>query len=265
MNRLNLNTALLLLMAVIAAVSSHSATAAATTTATSNALLLTPQPVVLRAADNSKTTTTVYTTDAVPFLNAAVPRLPEPNKSIVQILLSYPRDGQHKYWWPKGGSYDGSTTDVVIAGKTVMKGEPQARTFCCGLTLEVFYRYAAAQNPQIASMLAENEKQFKKNWFCLKINSPGPLDALDAAAIGNEITDWEQALPGDFIQLWRNDKSGHSVIFINWLRDAAGQRVGLQYWSTQTGTNGIGFASEAFGTAKKQINTDHFSITRPTI
>lgn len=231
---------------------------------TTNPLILSPQPVLLRAVDNSRTTTSVYTTDPVPFLNAAQPRLPEPNKSIVNILLSYPRNGQHTYWWPKGGSYDGSTTDVIVAGKTVMKGESQGRTFCCGLTLEVYYNYAAG-NPQLANKLAGIDKQFKRNWFCLKINSPGPLDALSQAGIGAEVTDWEQALPGDFVQLWRNDKSGHSVIFINWLRDATGQRVGLQYWSTQTGTNGIGFSSEAFGTAKKQINPSHFSITRPTI
>src|SRR5690606_23844587 len=131
-------------------------------------------------------------------------------------------------------------------------------------TLEVFYKYAALK-PELAQKIAEAHSKFKRDWFCREINSPGPLDALTAANIGTEIKDLDQALPGDFVQLWRNDKSGHSVIFINWLRDASGQRVGLQYWSTQTSTNGIGFANESFGPAPKQMNPDHFSVARPTI
>jgi len=231
---------------------------------TTSALQLTPHPVVLRQDDNSTRTQSVYTTDGAAFLQAAVGQLPEPNKSIVRLMLDYPRNGEHSYWWPKGVSYDGSTTDVIVNGVTMMKGEPGGRTFCCGLTLEVYYRYAALK-PALAAKLAADPARFKKDWFCHNINSPGPLDALVAAGAGKHITDLDKALPGDFVQLWRNDKSGHSVIFVNWLKDATGKRIGLQYWSTQISTNGIGFASESFGTAKKQINPNHFSITRPTI
>jgi hypothetical protein len=229
-----------------------------------SALQLTPHQVSLRADDNSRTTRTVYTTDGAAFLRAALPSLPEPNKSIVELMLDYPTDGSHTYWWPKTGGYDGCTTDVVVGGKTVMKGEPGARTFCCGLTLEVFYKYAASK-PAVAAQLASNPGKFKGDWFCHNINSPGPLDALSSAKLGKKVTNLEEALPGDFVQLWRNDKSGHSVMFVNWLRDASGKRIGLQYWSTQTSTNGIGFSSEAFGNAPKQINIEHFSLTRPTV
>lgn len=238
----------------------------AATDGTASALALTPKPVKLRADDNSWQTTTLYTTDGPAFLQAALPQLPEPNKSIVQLMLEYPTDGKHTYWWPRAGesSYDGGTTDVILNGKTVMKGEPEARTFCCGLTLEVFYRYAATK-PEVAQKLAENSGKFKADWFCREMNSPGPLDAMQAAGIGQKIVDLEQALPGDFVQLWRNGKSGHSVVFVNWIKDASGKRVGLQYWSTQTSTDGIGFASESFGPANNQINADHFTVTRPTI
>lgn len=233
---------------------------------TGSALQLTPQEVVLRQDDNTTKAQVVYTTDGEALLRAALPRLPEPNKSIVELVLSYPRQGEHTYWWPRsgGGAYDGATTDVLVNGKTVLRGESQARTFCCGLTLEVFYRYAASK-PGAAAKLAENSDDFKRDWFCREINSPGPLDALLRVGMGKKIEKLDDALPGDFVQLWRNGKSGHSVIFVNWLKDASGKKVGFQYWSTQTSTNGIGYASEAFGPAKNQVMTEHFSIARPTI
>lgn len=231
-----------------------------------SALSLTPRPVVLRADDNSTRAQTLYTTDGPEFLKASLPLLPEPNRSIVELMLSYPTDGKHTYWWPRSGesSYDGSTTDVVLNGEVVMKGEPGARTFCCGLTLEVYYR-SIANKPQAVQKVTADSRKFKGDWFCRNINSPGPLDALKAAGLGTEVKNLDQALPGDFVQLWRNGKSGHSVIFVNWIKDATGKKVGLQYWSTQTSTQGIGFASESFGPAKNQINPEHFSVARPTI
>jgi hypothetical protein len=230
-----------------------------------SALQLTPRPVLLRADDNSRTTRTVYTTDGPAFLKASVPVLPEPNKSIVELMLEYPTDGTHDYWWPKsgGGGFGGATKDIVLNGKTVLKGEPEKRTFCCGLTLEVFYRYLE-DKPAVAAKVAADADKFKGDWFCRELNSPGPLDALLGAGIGKKV-ELDEALPGDFVQLWRNGKSGHSVIFVNWIKDATGKRVGLQYWSTQTSTNGIGFASESFGPAANQINPQHFSVVRPTI
>lgn len=233
---------------------------------TESALALTPRPVVLRADDNSTRAQTLYTTDGPEFLRASLPLLPEPNKSIVQLMLEYPTDGKHTYWWPRSGesSYDGSTTDVILNGEVVMKGEPGARTFCCGLTLEVYYRYIA-NNPQAVQRITGDSRKFKGDWFCRNINSPGPLDALQATGLGTEVKNLDQALPGDFVQLWRNGKSGHSVIFVNWIKDVTGKKVGLQYWSTQTSTQGIGFASESFGPANNQINPEHFSVARPTI
>lgn len=230
-----------------------------------SALQLTPRPVVLRADDNSTVTQTVYSTDGEAFLKAALPNLPEPNKSIVKLMLEYPTDGTHDYWWPKsgGGGYGGASMDIVLNGKTVLKGEPQKRTFCCGLTLEVFYRYIE-NKPAVAAKVAADSDKFKGDWFCREINSPGPLDALSGAGIGKKV-ELDDALPGDFVQLWRNGKSGHSVIFVNWIKDASGKRVGVQYWSTQTSTNGIGFASESFGPAKNQMMLEHFSVARPTI
>ncbi len=209
----------------------------------------------------------VFTTTGRSYLEAVLPKLEEPNASIAKLLLEYPDTGIHDYWWPRKGegSYDGSTTDVLLNGHLVMKGEPRARTFCCGLTLEVFYRYLES-HPKLAERIPKDQYgEFKRYWFCRDIFSPGPLDAMTTYSVGVAVSTPEDATPGDFIQIWRQNKSGHSVIFVNWLRDAQEKRIGLQYWSTQPATGGIGFHSELFGSLPKQIDESHVSIARPVI
>ena len=61
---------------------------------------------------------------------------------------------------------------------------------------------------------------------------------------------------GDFAQIWRNNGSGHSVVFLDWVRED-GAIVGLRYWSTQPATDGIGERVERFdgerGVDREQI------------
>lgn len=201
----------------------------------------------------------------VELLNQALPTLPPMNARVVQTLLSYPREGQHTYYWPRssdGVSYDGATTDVLLNNMVVLRGESKARAFCCGLTLEVFYRVLQEQ-PNLPATLADTDSAnaFKKLWFCRAIDSPGPEDAMLPFGLGEKIPN-DQALPGDFVQLWRANKSGHSVIFIAWARDLTGNAVGLHYWSTQEATNGIGFHTELLGTDDKRIKPEALSVSR---
>lgn len=227
---------------------------------------LTTQSIVVRLDGKTTETRNVLSTAGRPFLRSVLQRLPEPNKSIVDLMLQYPENGRHDYWWPRKGEgqFDGSTTDVLLNNQLVMKGEPKGRTFCCGLTLEVFYRYINMK-PALAAKVLEDPATFKSDWFCREIFSPGPQDALEATGLGKQVTDPDDALPGDFVQIWRNDKSGHSVMFVNWLWNGTGEIIGLQYWSTQTATEGIGFNSEIFGTSPKQVSRKNVSVSRPEV
>lgn len=198
-------------------------------------------------------------------LTAELGQLPEPNRSIVRTLLEYPRDGTHDYWWPKGAqasAYDGATTDVVVGGNRLLRGEPRARSFCCGLTLEVLYR-ALADLPAFQSRATpEWSARFKSLWFCRALFSPGPGEALVDAGMGVAITDPKTVMPGDFVQIWRHDKTGHSVVFVGWAYDAAGRAVGIHYWSTQPRTDGIGFATELFGRDGKSVDLSRTGFAR---
>lgn len=184
--------------------------------------------------------------------------LPEFNRAVLRIAAEYPTDGTHDYWWPRAGesSYDGVSRDIYFNGQLILKGEPEQRTFCCGLTLEVFARtyQAYLDITNTASKIPDDQwGRFKQIWFVRKVNGPGPSEALEEFGLGREIT-MEEALPGDFVQIWRRwDKekakngSGHSVIFLEWVRDESDSITGMKYFSTQPGTNGVGIATEYFG------------------
>jgi hypothetical protein len=177
--------------------------------------------------------------------------LPAFNQLVLADMARFPTDGTHSYWWPRAGEsdYDGVTRDILFDGKRVLKGEPGGRTFCCGLTLEVFANALEKHrqlNPSAAIPLrAADWSEFKRLWFVTDLNGPGPSQALERYGLGKTITA-DEVLPGDFVQLWRTNKSGHSVIFLDWLKANDGTIIGMKYWSTQTSTQGIGETIEHF-------------------
>ncbi len=180
------------------------------------------------------------------------------NQRILELAAAYPADGTHTYWWPRSGesSYDGCSADVELMGQRVMHGEEQGRTFCCGLTLEVFahaYDEWIKEQPEgfEPPVTPENWRDFQRVWFVLKANGPGPSAALEKYSLGREIPAHE-AQPGDFAQIWRTPRegrapSGHSVVFLDWVRNDTNRIIGMKYWSTQTSTNGIGENIEYYG------------------
>lgn len=180
------------------------------------------------------------------------------NSLVVRILAEYPTDGTHGYWWPKAGegNYDGCTRDMELQGRRVMRGEEKKRGYCCGLTLEVFLRaykeWLKDHGGEEASVLTPAKwGEFQRLWFVLAKNGPGPSAAAEAFGLGKTIPRAE-ARSGDFVQIWRtpNKKgnvSGHSVIFLDWVRDPEGKPTGFRYWSTQPGTKGIGEVTEYYG------------------
>lgn len=50
----------------------------------------------------------------------------------------------------------------------------------------------------------------------------------------------------------RESQTGHTVVFINWLRDSGGRIIGVHYWSSQGSTNGIAYKNEYFNVRNAQ-------------
>ncbi|KAL9646460.1 hypothetical protein ABK040_006457 [Willaertia magna] len=135
-----------------------------------------------------------------------------------------------------------------------------ACTFCCGVTFEVFYHiFQQYHNRFNEFSTVEEILSIKRDWFCEKNGDDsyltGCLKALKKRKLGIEIEGIENAKAGDFIQFWRKNGSGHSVIFIRLLDNERGEPC-FEYWSSQRSKIGISYKYETIEDVKD------FYITR---
>lgn len=201
---------------------------------------------------------------------AKVPERGGLNAQILKTLRAYPTDGTHEYYWPKSGTWGGNTKDLHYKGELFAEGDPKQRCYCCGITLEVFLEAwrawceaekRAFEIPGIADAAAL--KKFRQLWFGSDGDKTTMQHALLEMKLGTKILKLEDAEPGDFVQLWRHNGSGHAVIFVSWERDKKSKQItALRYWSTQGSTKGIGERLEKIGSGEKEIDRERLYIAR---
>ena len=203
-----------------------------------------------------------------------IPALGELNATILEVCREYRSDGTHRYFWPRGKeakkfrSWAGNTKDLHYEGKLLFAGDEKRRAFCCGLTFEVFFeswrRWCKSQGREfkIADFDRKGIRKLKSQWFGSAKDKTCLRTALVDNRLGVRIRKLSDARPGDFVQLWRANGSGHSVVFLAWVKEK-GKIVGLRYWSTQKSTKGIGERIERFDRPKKrQLLRDEFYLCR---
>jgi hypothetical protein len=146
-----------------------------------------------------------------------------------------------------GGGYkwkgSGAPEEISFKGERILpKGES---THCSGFTFAVVMK-VAEERGLLADKSPDQIRAFQKDWYGATKES-GETQcafAVERLGIGKQITP-DKARAGDFLQLWRTNKSGHSVVFLEWIKD--GRRpIGVKYRSTQTSTDGIGNRVEYF-------------------
>jgi len=188
---------------------------------------------------------------ATPVLDDASGNL---NPYVLQIVDAYPVDGSYPYLCKplQYHVYNGVTQDLWYKGRVVAKGHPNKTrcSYCCGLSFEVFVRAMQLRNIEkgldpddFNGMTFHDLFNLLQFWY---IEGPkdSPQRGIEYYGLGYAIDDWEQALPGDFCDISRKPPSGHSVVFINWVRDPEGKIIGMKYFSSQN--SGVGFATEFF-------------------
>jgi hypothetical protein len=189
------------------------------------------------------------------------------NSYVIALLQSYPSDGTHQYYWPSQSDWKGNTRDLFYRDTLFAKGDTYSRCYCCGLTFEVFFRaYEKYCHDKGAPFIIKDFditvlNRFLRQWFGADGNLTTLQNAIVANALGKAVSHSE-AQAGDFVQLWRHSGSGHSVIFINWVKNNNDQVVGFRYWSTQKATNGIGYNTEYFGTSGSTLDSNRLYIAR---
>ena len=192
------------------------------------------------------------------------------NPYVLHVIKGYPTDGSYPYRWEKNeyDIYNGVTEDLVYQGRVVAKGHPNKTlcSNCCGLTFEIFFRSMRLRNirkgldpSDFNSMMWDDLFNMMLIWFIVG-KGDSPREAIDYYGLGTKIMDWEQAKPGDFMDISRNNGSGHSVIFIEWVRDAKGGITGLKYFSSNS--RGVGYATEYFSDSGGKVMREHIHIGR---
>lgn len=162
---------------------------------------------------------------------------------------------------PNGGTYkisgSGVPFEIVHKGKQILpKGDT---VYCSGFTFATAMR-AAERRGLLADKSVDQVRQFHKDWYGAGSEAEqlsGP--ALEKLGIGRRVSH-EEAIPGDFVQLWRQT-SGHSVVFLGWLLDPTGKKIGLKYRSAQTST-GVGDTQEKFGDSGGSVNRGRTYFSR---
>jgi hypothetical protein len=181
------------------------------------------------------------------------------NPYVLKVISAYPLDGSYSYhcsWEPREYDiYNGVTQDLWYKGMVVAKAYPDGSrcSYCCGYTFEVFVRAMKLRNIQkgldpddFNGMTFADLFNLLQLWY---IEGKGDSEqrGITAYGLGKPIKDFEQVRPGDFLSYSTTPAGGHSVVFIDWLRDEQKKIVGLKYFSSNlSGTHGVGYGSGHF-------------------
>ncbi len=184
------------------------------------------------------------------------------NPYVLKVISAYPLDGSYQYhcsWEPREYDiYNGVTQDLWFKGMVVAKAYPDGSrcSYCCGFTFEVFVRAMKLRNVQkgldpddFNGMTFNDLFNLLQLWY---IEGKGDSEqrAITSYGLGRAITDFEQVRPGDFLSYSTTPPGGHSVIFIDWLRDDRKKIIGLKYFSSNlSGTHGVGYGAARFSDA----------------
>ncbi len=158
---------------------------------------------------------------------------------VLKVAYSYDNGGG--YIW-KGST--GVSESLTHDGQTVLEKQPVG-TYCCGFTLQVAFKIAQ-HHGLFEGKSFDEIKQFQREWYGSTEASGETQCTLAMTNLGvGHAVEHDDARPGDFGNFWRT-KSGHSILFLNWVTDDAGNRIGIHYRSSQTKTDGIGDHTEYF-------------------
>jgi hypothetical protein len=188
------------------------------------------------------------------------------NPYVLKVISGYPLDGTYPYhcaWGPwEYDIYNGVTQDMWFKGMVVAKAYPDGSrcSYCCGFTFEVFVRAMKLRNIQkgldpddFNGMTFTDLFNALQLWY---VEGKGDSEsrAIASYGLGHTITNFDEVKSGDFLSYSTTPAGGHSVIFLDWLRDETNTNkiVGFKYFSSNLGgTHGVGYDTTHFSDATR--------------
>ncbi len=205
----------------------------------------------------------------ITVLDGTTPDESDVNSIILSTLAEYPTDGSYTYWWPDDSyGWSGNPNDIYYEGDLFSAGDSRHRSYCVGMTFEVFMRTFDVLDEDyglggsLNGVSFDELYDFRTDWYVRELYGMGIVDAMVNYGIGERVTHWDDVRPGDILQFWRHSGSGHNAIFIGWETDTAGQIIGFTYWSTQSSTDGVGYNDEYFGSSGSRVDPNFFFVGR---
>lgn len=180
------------------------------------------------------------------------------NTYVLEVIQTYQTgEGRYPYLLNNDyANYNGVTVNISYQGRLLARAHPSGNrvSHCVGITFEVFFRAMQERNRQLGlspdnfnGMTWDEMFDFLLLWYV----AAGPKEtsnvavAVEKYGLGTRITNLEEARPGDFIDFSRTNGTGHTAIFIDWVRKE-GRIIGIHYWSSQGSTSGIAYNVEYF-------------------
>ena len=195
------------------------------------------------------------------------------NPYVMRVVEAYPLDGSYPYHADfKQSEYDiynGVTQHIWYRGCVVAKAHPDGSrcSYCCGLTFEILVRAMKLRNmakgldpDDFNGMSFTDLFNLLQLWY-IEGEGDSPQRGIEAYGLGRAIKNFEEAKAGDFADYSCTPPGGHSVIFIEWLRDEAGKIVGLKYFSSNLGS-GLGYQTTRFSDCGGRVLRDTLRIAR---
>ena len=199
------------------------------------------------------------------------------NPFVLKVISAYPTNGTYQYhcsWTPREYDiYNGVTEDLSYRGLVVAKAYPDGSrvSYCCGFTFEVFVRAMKLRNiqdgldPDDFNGMTFNDLFNALQLWYIEGTGDSEQRAIVGYGLGNAVTNFEDARPGDFLSYSTTPAGGHSVIFMGWLRDDQNRIIGLRYFSSNLSSNSIGYGQAHFsdwnrnghGVLRKSVKIGH--------
>lgn len=178
------------------------------------------------------------------------------NQYVLDVIKSY-KIGSYPYLLNNDyENYNGVTENLYYQGEVLLKGDANGTkaSNCTGITFEVFFKAMQQRNKSLGldpedfnGMSRDQLFDMALIWFA----AMGPKSqsniavAVEKYNLGYRINNFEDLRAGDFIDLSRENNTGHTVVFLNWIREDK-KIIGFKYWSSQGSTNGISYKEEYF-------------------
>lgn len=180
------------------------------------------------------------------------------NDYVLEVIKTYNyRERSYPYLLNKDyDNYNGVTATLHYKNQVLLKAHPSGSraSHCSGITFEVFFKAMQERNQQLGisvddfnGMTWDELYDFVLTWYAAlgpKTQSNIAI-AVEKYGIGQQIKRLEDAKPGDFIDISRENNTGHTAVFLGWIKEE-NRIIGFEYWSSQDSTNGISYHKEYF-------------------